>query len=302
MKIAVIGAGIGGLGAAVRFANLGHEVTVFEANDHVGGKINNLQLGEYRWDMGPSVFTGPEYVKELYELCGEDFNSFRYSKLKNSFNYFFPDGTHFSLPANKEELLDVFENELGENRKTVEKYLEKANKNYKSIAPVFIETTLHRWRHLLNRNLLKALWGLPRYKLNKTMNGENASLFRNPKTVQIFNRYATYNGSSPFKAPAMLNMIQHLEMNVGVFLPEKGMVQIPRSIYQLAVSQGAKFRFNEKVSEIIVENKSVKGLITEKSSYTFDAVISNMDVKYTYEKLLGKYSLPSKKSLAQEKS
>ncbi|MEX2485108.1 MAG: 1-hydroxycarotenoid 3,4-desaturase CrtD [Brumimicrobium sp.] len=302
MKVAVIGAGVGGLGSAVRFANLGHDVTVFEANDHTGGKINNLELGEFRWDMGPSVFTGPEYIKQLYDLCGEDFSTFEYFELEQSFNYFFPDGTQFSLPKNKDKLLDVFVEKLGEDRKTVENYLKKSGKNYKTIAPVFIETSLHRWKHLMNKKLFKALSRLSKYKLSRTMHEENKSLFKNEKTTQIFNRYATYNGSSPFKAPAMLNMIQHLEMNVGVYLPKKGMVQIPRSIQKLAERQGAKFRFNERVKEIVVENKKVKGVVTSKGEYDFDIVLSNMDVAFTYKYLLPNLKVTPKKSLQQEKS
>ena len=88
-KIAVIGAGVGGLAAAIRLANSGFEVTVFEANDNVGGKINKLQLGAYRFDMGPSIFTAPNYIKELYDLCGADFNEFKFKKLETTFNYFF---------------------------------------------------------------------------------------------------------------------------------------------------------------------------------------------------------------------
>lgn len=302
MKVAIIGAGVGGLGAAVRFANGGHEVTVFEANSHSGGKINNLQLGDFRWDMGPSVFTGPEYVKQLYDICGEDFSKFEYFELENSFNYFFSDGQRFTLPKNKEKLIETFVKELGEDGSLIKKYLDKSGKNYKSIAPVFIESSLHRANHLLTKKLFKALSRLPKYKLSKTMNDENKLKFKNPKTTQIFNRYATYNGSSPYKAPAMLNMIQHLEMNVGVFLPKKGMVQIPRSLQKLAESQGAEFNFNEKVEEILYEDKKIKGLKTSKGSYDFDIVVSNMDIAFTYKQLLPNLKTESKKSLQQEKS
>jgi phytoene desaturase len=289
MKVAIIGAGVGGLASAVRFANQGHNVTVFEANSHAGGKINNLQLGGFRWDMGPSVFTGPEYLKQLYDLCDEDFEKFAYFELENSFNYFFSDGQRFTLPKNRKALLDTFERELGEDPSIIEKYLKKSGENYKSIAPVFIESSLHRLNHVLTRKLFKALSRLPKYKLSKTMNDENKLKFKNPKTTQIFNRYATYNGSSPYKAPAMLNMIQHLEMNVGIFLPKNGMVQIARSIQKLAEGQDAQFRFNEKVEEILYEKKKITGLKTSKGNYDFDIVVSNMDVEFTYKHLLSNF-------------
>jgi phytoene desaturase len=301
MKAIVIGAGIGGLGVSIRLAKLGYNVTVFEANNHVGGKMNNLQLGDWRFDMGPSVFTGPEYIKELFELCGEDFSKFDYDKLEDSFTYFFPDGQHFTLPAKEEELIATFQRELGEDPKVVRKYLKKSGENYKAIAPLFIETSLHRWRGLINKKLLKALSRLSKYKLNSTMHEENVSTFKNPKTVQIFNRYATYNGSDPYKTPAMLNMIQHLEMNEGVYLPKKGMVNIAHTLRGLAERQGVEFRFLEKVEKINLENNTVRGVTTALGSYEADVVLSNMDVAFTYEKLMPDAYRPVK-TLKQEKS
>ena len=302
-KAAVIGAGVGGLGAAIRLAKLGFEVTVFEANKNAGGKINNLQLGDYRFDMGPSVFTAPEYIKELYDICGKDFSTFKYKKLPFSFHYFFNDNQFFKLPEKKEELIETLSKELGEDKTVLSKYLEKSGKNYKAIAPLFIESSLHKIRHLLNLKLFKALSRLSKYKLNSTMAEENAKTFKNPKTAQIFNRYATYNGSSPFQAPAMLNMIQHLEMNQGVFLPDGGMVQIANSLRDLAEEQGVKFHFEELVEKVHLssDRKSVKGLKTNKSEYDFDVIYSNMDVSLTYEKLIPEAEKPIK-ILNQERS
>lgn len=301
MKAIVIGAGIGGLGASIRLAKLGYDVTVFEANNHVGGKMNNLQLGDWRFDMGPSVFTGPEYIKELFDLCGEDFSRFEYDKLEDSFTYFFPDGQHFTLPAKEEELIATFQRELGEDPKLVRKYLKKSGENYTAIAPLFIETSLHRWRGLMNKKLIKALSRLSKYKLNSTMHQENVSTFKNPKTVQIFNRYATYNGSDPYKTPAMLNMIQHLEMNEGVYLPKKGMVNIAHTLRGLAERQGVEFRFLEKVEKINLDNNTVYGVTTALGSYEAEVVLSNMDVAFTYEKLMPEADRPVK-TLKQEKS
>lgn len=301
-KAAVIGAGVGGLGAAIRLAKEGFQVTVFEANDNVGGKINNLQLGSYRFDMGPSVFTEPKYIKELYDLCNKDFSSFSYKKLAHPFTYFFPDGTSFKVSADRSELLATFEKELGENSKVLNRYLDKAQKNYEHIAPLFIERSLHRPKQLLNKHLLKALARIPKYKLNTTMAAENEKTFSNPKTHQIFNRFATYNGSSPYLAPAMLNMIPHLELTDGVYLPENGMVQIAYALKELAEEQGVTFRFNEKVIEINLNcNNEVKGITTITANYEFDVVYSNMDIALTYEQLLPNAKHPEK-ILQQERS
>lgn len=300
-KAIVIGAGIAGLAASVRLAKKGYSVTVFEANNFVGGKINSKVLNGYRFDMGPSVFTCPEYIKELYDLCGKDFSDFGYQKLADTFTYFYPDGQTFTLPNPKPQLLDTLERELGEDRSTLERYLKKARKNYRLIAPLFIEGSLHRWRHLMQKKLLAACFNLPSYKLNKTMHEENKRAFRNPKTVQLFNRFASYNGSSPFEAPAMLNMISHLELNDGAYLPDEGMVQIPNKVKELADGLGVEFVFNTRVDEILVENNRVTGVRCGHETHAADVVFSNMDIAFTYEKLLPNARHPEK-ILKQEKS
>lgn len=302
MKVGIIGAGVGGLGSAIRFAQAGHEVTVFEANHHPGGKINNLKLGDYRWDMGPSLFTGPNYVKDLYDLCGEDYSTFEFRKLDECFRYFFSDGTRFTLSADHDKMIDTLADNLGEDKKVLQRYLSKSKGNYEAIAPLFIESSLHRWRHLFNRKLLRALGRLTKYRLHKTMHEENVAVFKNPKTAQLMDRYATYNGSSPYKAPAMLNMIQHLELNEGVFLPKNGMVQIAQSLHGLAERQGAQFNFGERVNKIIYDNGRVIGIKTDLKSYDFDVVVSNMDVLHTYRKLLPNFEHPPEKILDQERS
>jgi len=297
----VIGAGVGGLAAAVRLACNGYKVTVIEANNFIGGKINSKTVNGYRFDMGPSVFTGPLYIKELYDLCGEDFSEFKYKKLSHSFSYFYPDGTHFHLSSDKETLLNQLSENLNEDKNVLKKYLKKSEENYKAISPLFIETSLHRPKHLLNKKLIKALLNIPKYKLNSTMDEENKMTFKNPKTIQLFNRYASYNGSNPYQAPAMLNMIQHLELNIGPFLPEKGMIQIVDSIYDLAIKKGVEFKLNEPVTKINIENKKIKGVTTGKGKYDADIVISNMDITFTYEKLMPEMKKPLK-TLSQEKS
>lgn len=300
-KAIVIGAGVAGLGSSIRLAKLGYNVTVFDANPFVGGKINSEKRNGYRFDMGPSVFTGPNYVKELYDLCGKDFSTFEYKKLEHSFTYFYPDGQQFTVPAEREAQLDVLSRELKEDKSVLEKYLNKSEKNYKLIAPLFIESSLHRWKHLMKKSLFRALANLSSYKLNTTMHEENKRFFRNKKSVQFFDRFATYNGSNPYEAPAMLNMIAHLELNEGAFLPKHGMVQIPESLKELALEQGVTFKLSEKVEKINTKNNQVTGVSTNLYNYDAEIVYSNMDVAFTYEKLIPSAEQP-KRVLEQEKS
>jgi phytoene desaturase len=300
-KAIVIGAGLAGLAAAIRLSKKGIETHVFEANSFPGGKVNSKEQKGYRFDQGPSLLTCPEYIEELYTLCGKDFTSFEMIDLETSFTYFFNDGLRMDLKRDQKQVIDEIAGKLGEDPLKVKKYLKKAETNYNLIAPLFIEKSLHRTRKLFGKNLFKALAHLPKYKLLSTMAGENSKFFKNPRTIQIFNRFAQYNGSHPYLAPAMLNMISHLEINIGPYQPKRGMIQISDALYAMAKEQGVTFHFNEKVSKIQIKNNSVSGVQTANGSYESNYVISNMDVAFTYEKLLPKQKQP-RKILNQEKS
>jgi len=282
---------------------MGYDVHVFESNAFPGGKINSSKYGAYRFDKGPSVFTGPNYLKEIYDLCGEDFSEFGLVPLKTSFNYFFNDGVRIQLSNNREEIVEEICEKLGEDKQDLNAYLDKAAKNYQAIAPMFIEASLHSWKNYTGKAFFKALGRLSKYKLFSTMHEENQKAFQNPKTVQLFNRFASYNGSDPYQAPAMLNMIGHLEINQTPYLPENGMIQITDSLFKLAKKNGVEFHFNERVDKMLIEGKTITGIETKKGKYLSDAVVSNMDVSFTYERLLNDSPYPKpEKTIRQEKS
>jgi len=133
------------------------------------------------------------------------------------------------------------------------------------------------------------------------LNQVNASELKEPHLVQLFNRFATYNGSSPYKTPGMMTLVQHLEQEYGTYVSEKGMQNITSSLYELALRHGVNFKFNSYVSEIVVSNKRAIGIMVEEKSYESDIVISNMDVVPTYRNLLKNHYKPEK-TLNQERS
>ena len=300
-KAIIIGAGIGGIASAIRLAHLGFETTVFEMNSEPGGKIRSSQFKGYRFDMGPSVFTEPQLVDELLLLKASSSSNFSYHKLPVSCNYFFEDGVRVALPSGSKKVSEVLHKELGEDQGKVLKYLGKLKRNYESVYPVFISASLHKISHWMNRGLFRALFRIPKYGLLTTMNDMNQKQFNNNKTVQIFNRFATYNGSNPYEAPGMLNIIAHLELNVGPYMPKGGMVSITESLYSHAKALGVEFLFNKAVTSINHEGHCVSGVSIDGKAMEADLVVSNMDVHNTYKKLLSNLKGPEK-ILKQEKS
>jgi len=300
--IGIIGSGIAGLSAALRLRSLGYEVTVFEAHTGPGGKLDEISQDGYRFDLGPSLFTMPQYIDELFELFDENpRDHFNYLKKETLCNYFWTDGTRFQTPADKEEFITSFSTSFKENPAKVRRFLEDNSLKYELTAPLFLERSLHRLKTYLNGITIKAIAKIYRLNLFKSLYSTLQSYFKNPKSLQFFSRHATYNGSSPYQTPGIMSLIPHLEMHFGTYYPEGGMRSITESLYQLAIRNGVQFHFDEKVTRIDLHKGKVIGLSTAKGFYSFDIVVSNMDVVPTYRKLLTGIKAPEK-TLAQERS
>ncbi|MFD2785733.1 1-hydroxycarotenoid 3,4-desaturase CrtD [Hymenobacter rubripertinctus] len=300
---AIIGAGIGGIATAVRLAVAGHRVVVFEAQESFGGKMHQLELpGGYRFDGGPSLFTLPHLVDELFRLAGrEPRDYFRYQRLDPITEYFFADGTRLTAWADEEKFAQEVEARLGTPAADVRAFLARSGRAYDATAGTFLHKSLHKAGTYLSPEVLKALAALPRLGLTNTMHQRHQAAFADPRLVQLFDRFATYNGSDPYQAPATLSMIPHLEHGIGAFYPEGGIYAIAQSLVRLARELGVEFRYREPVQEILVQGSRVTGLRTDQGSYTFDQVVSNMDVVPTYRHLLAGQPAPER-TLAQPRS
>ncbi|AKQ47087.1 phytoene dehydrogenase [Rufibacter radiotolerans] len=299
----VIGSGIGGIAAAIRLVVKGYAVTVLEANATFGGKMTQFTLpGGYRFDAGPSLFTLPQLVDDLFTLAGrtpKDY--FRYQRLPIVTQYFWQDGTRLTAHANADAFAQEVEDKLGVPQEQLLKHLQKVARLYHATADTFLHKSLHKLGTFLSPDVLKTLPALPELGLTTTMHAANARAFKDPRLVQLLDRYATYNGSDPYQAPGTLNLIPHLEFNIGAYYPEGGIYAIAESLVKLATELGVKFRYNEPVQEIITEGSRTTGVRTNQGTYFAGIVVSNMDVVPTYRKLLPKQPAPEK-TLRQPRS
>ena len=298
----VVGAGIAGIASAIRWARKGYAVQVFEANSYPGGKLSEFQLGEYRFDAGPSLFTLPFLVDELFTLCGENpRDHFNYLKKTEECRYFWDDGTRLIAHSDPAAFAEEAQRVLGEPAANIIDQLALAKRQYEATKGLFLERSLHQASTYLRLDALPALAALPSLKLTQTMHGVHSKRFRNPKTIQIFDRFATYNGSSPYQAPGTLSMIPHLELGFGTFVPYGGMVAITNSLVALAQRQGVVFHYGKGVERIRVQGRRTTGLVVQGADVSADVVISNMDVTPTYRRLMPDLPAPEK-TLAQERS
>lgn len=301
-KAVIIGAGVAGIAIAIRLAIKGYHVEVFEASAAPGGKLSEIKTNGFRFDAGPSLFTMPQYVDELFRLAGRDPRKFfHYQRLENNCRYFFEDGTQINAFAD----INAFAHEIQKNTidssASVISFFKKSALIYDVTNPVFLQRSLHRFKSYFNLTTLRSALRFFGIDAFRTMNRANSSRFRDPKTVQLFNRYATYNGSDPYQAPATLNVIPHFEQHFGAYFPTGGMYAIITALYNLALEIGVKFHFNKYVETIEVADGVVRGAIVDSEFVPSDTVVSNMDVWYTYKRLLKNEPAPQK-TLDQERS
>ncbi|MFD0861220.1 1-hydroxycarotenoid 3,4-desaturase CrtD [Sungkyunkwania multivorans] len=301
-KAIIIGAGIAGLATALRLKKKGYDVEVFEANSYPGGKLHVIEKDGFRFDTGPSLLTMPHLIDELFELFENDPKKyFVYKKKDVICNYFWEDGTRFSAKASLDTFVNEAASKFDEQASTISKYLKKNQLKYDLTAKLFLENSLHKMRSYLTKETFEAILQIYRLDLMNTLHRTNEKAFGNKKLIQLFDRYATYNGSSPYKTPGIMSMIPHLEMYYGTFFPKGGMHRISQSLFELAKEQGVVFHFEKAVTKIILKGQKAVGVETTDQRSFGDIIVSNMDVHPTYRKLLHEVDAPER-TLHQERS
>ncbi len=303
-KAIIIGAGIAGIATAIRLAVKGYAVEVFEANSYAGGKLSEFTQEGFRFDAGPSLFTMPQYVDELFKLTGKNpADHFTYQKLDITCQYFYEDGTQLTAYADEAQFVKEVTRVTGEPEASIKKHIANSRKIYNITSHVFLERSLHRLRTFLRWDTFKSILNLPSIDAGRTMHKANTSYFKDERLVQLFDRYATYNGSNPYTAPATLNVIPHLEQHYGAYFPDGGMYKITTALVDLATSLGVQFNYNARVDEFILADDRIEGIKVNGELIKSDVVVSNMDVWFTYNRLLKHYpELHPKNILQQERS
>ena len=301
-KAIIIGSGIAGIATSIRLACKGYAVTVLEKNAYAGGKLSSFSLGDYRFDFGPSLFTMPHFVDELFVLAGENpRDHFNYKRKEIGCVYYWEDGVRLNAYRDADRFMSEVEDRLGVPKHKLQTYLRQAEKKYNRTSKIFLESSLHKWNTYLTKSTLEGILHLFSYELDTSLHKVNSHRLKEPHLVQFYDRFATYNGSNPYQTPGMMTLIQHLEQHYGTFVPKKGMVDITNSLVALASRKGVKFVYNTQVDEIVVDNKKTTGVRVNGNHHRAEIVVSNMDVVPTYRRLLSTQKAPER-SLGQERS
>ncbi len=289
----IIGAGIGGLASGIRMAAKGYRVILFEQASHTGGKISEIRYRGFRFDRGPSLLTLPGLIDELFSLCGENPREhFNYKRLDLSCKYFWEDGSVVNAWQDPGRFYREVNQQSGVPQAKLEGFFKKSRQLYDLTAESFLFSSLHKAANFKSKAFIRTMLNSFRLDPFYTMHKRNTKWFTDKRIVQLFDRYATYNGSNPYKTPATLNIIAHLEHSLGTWFPDKGIYSIPESLTMLAKRMGVEINLSTKVNEVIHANGTVRGIRTGKSFIPADIVVNNTDVNLFYNELMPSAKVP----------
>ena len=288
-KISVVGAGIGGMSAAARLAKQGHQVTVFENSDQSGGKCRTEWFGDYAFDTGPSLLTLPAVFRDLFLKTGKRIEHvLDISPVDPAFNYNFADGSkvtfpNLSNPKTYQEIEKSFGISASQSWRQI---IERSEKMWEASRDSFIESELTSiWPLLLRKNLINQINQISPFTSLRSL---SEKLNLDPHLKMIIDRYATYTGSDPRSAPAVLLTIAFVESTFGAWHIKGGIGQLSVALEQRCRDLGVDFEFKSLVTKILVERNKVKGVVlSDGKIIKSDLVVSNSDAEYTFNSLIG---------------
>lgn len=284
-RAVVIGAGLGGLAAAIHLRLAGFEVSVLEQRGEPGGKVRQFRQDGFTFDLGPTILTMPFVFEELFAAAGRRFaDHVELNPLAPYYRAHFPDGTVFELSDSMRDVLAQVRRMSPNDEPAWVDFLARAGRIYHVVERHFLTRLFDSWRDLLDLGLLRA--GLQVDALT-TLSHRVARQFRDPRIRQLASYQAIYVGASPAEVPATYSLIPYLEMAHGVWFPRGGMYALASATAQLAEEIGVALCLGCGAARILVEKGRVRGVLdTRGETHRADVVVSNADLHHTYSRLL----------------
>ena len=281
-KIVVIGAGFGGLAAAVRLQAKGMQVTLLEKNTKVGGHAYQLVKDGYTFDMGPSIITAPDLIQRVFECAGRRMEDYLdLVKLAPFYRIYFHDGTSLDYTDDGKQMKRQMSEFNRTDADNYDRFMAHTRHLYEAVITDGLGATAFDLPTLLGflpRALrLRAL--MPAYDFVKRY-------FDNPRHRFTFSFHPLFIGGNPFRAPAVYLMISYLEKIGGIWFCKGGMYKLVQALESIFKELGGVVETDAEVEQIVVENRCAKGVIANEQFYEADGVISNADLVHTYNELI----------------
>lgn len=278
-RVVIIGGGLGGISAALRLAAKGHEVTVCEQGERCGGKMNLWSKDGYRFDTGPSLITMPWVFSDLFNAAGAAIEDhLELTRVSPLSDYIYPDGVHFTYSSSMPEWFDVLR-QLESGVDGFLRFLKLGSQLYEISSQTFLKRRPLDWPGATDLGLLRHMpWRYGWGNYHQTI----AAHFKSPHLRQLYDRYPTYVGSSPYESPATLAVIPYIEFTFGGWYVRGGLYRIVESIVELAKHFGVAFHLNSKVDRIEIEGDRVAAVhLAQGARLPADVIVMNGDASNT---------------------
>ncbi len=281
--IAIIGSGFGGLAAGIRLRARGFKVTIFEKNERVGGHASQIKTKGYTFDMGPSLITAPDIIRNLFQSAGKRVEDYmELFHLDPYYRIYFHDKTFFDYTGDSERMKAEIAKYSAEDAQNYDRFMRDAKGLYDAVITEGLGSTpfmdIPTFLSFLPKALkLNALY--PAYSFVK-------KYFTNFRTRFTYSFHPLFIGASPFTAPAMYLMIPYLEKVGGVWFSKGGMYAFIQALEKVFLEIGGEIRTNSPVDEIIIEHSRAKAIRVHQEIINVDAVVSNADFNHTNRALI----------------
>ncbi len=282
-KIAVIGAGVGGLATAARLAFKKYDVDIYERLSHCGGRANIIEDRGFKFDMGPSFVLMPDFFNEVFLYCQRDIRDYLdLMPLDVSYKIFFANGKKVTVFRDSDKTKQEIERIEKGSSLGFDKFIEKAGQIYSNVKPLL-------YKSLSVKDMFNPLyWPLiPKIEVFQSYWGLAKKFFKSNELCFLFTFEAMFIGVSPFKAPAFYSVISYADHVQKIYHPRGGMYQIPKALEAIAQEEGVKINYGKNVDKVI-HNKGNYELVMNEDSYVYDKVVINADYAYSQETLLGR--------------
>jgi len=282
-KIVVIGSGFGGLAAAIRLQSRGYEVTIMEKNQMVGGHAYQFKKNGYTFDMGPSLVTAPDIIQKVFQVAGKKMENYLdLIALDPFYRIYFHDGSFLDYTGDSERMKAQMRQFNSHDAENYDRFIEKTALLYQAVITDGLGSKpFSDWGTMLNF-LPQAL------KLNALVSAYTFAkkYFKDPRHRFAFSFHPLFIGGSPFRAPAVYQMIPYLEKKGGVWFTRGGMYSLVQAFEKVFKEIGGKILVGTEVQKIKVSRQKVEGVIAKDQFYPAEVVISNADFAHTYGTLI----------------
>jgi phytoene desaturase len=283
-KINILGTGVAGLSCASFLAQAGHDVTVFEKNETIGGRARQFETNGFVFDMGPSWYWMPDVFERFYQKFGHTTSDFyELKRLSPSYRIFWDDNSQSDVPSSLEEFYAWFEELEKGSSVPLKKFLSEAKYKY----DVGINDLVHKpslsWLEFADMRIIK---GLFKMHLTNSFSGYIRKHFKNPKILSVLEFPILFLGAMPKDTPALYSLMNYADIELGTWYPQGGMFKIIEAFEKIAVEQGVKIKTNHEVTGFDIFNKNVTQLNTKNGDYDADYFVSGADYHHTDRILL----------------